>query len=156
MTKFLYFALSLKPVYNINTMDHLTVKKRSWNMSLIKAKNSKPEVFVRSILHRLGFRFSLNKNDLPGKPDIVLKKYQTAVFIHGCFWHQHKNCKRANMPKSNQNYWKPKLARNVERDKINKKELMKDGWKVIVVWECEIKDPEKLKLKLIKKLEKGI
>ena len=135
-------------------MDHLTVKKRSWNMSLIKAKNSKPEVFVRSIIHRLGFRFRLHKNDLPGKPDIVLRKYRIVIFIHGCFWHQHKNCKRANIPKSNQNYWKPKLARNVERDRMNERKLIKDDWKVIVVWECETKDPEKLKLHLIESFKR--
>ena len=131
-------------------MDHLTKKKRSWNMSLIRAKNTKPEIIVRSIVHRLGFRFRLYKNELPGNPDIVLKKYKTIIFVHGCFWHQHKNCKRANMPKSNKNYWKPKLERNMERDRINKRTLKEDGWRILTVWECQIRNPEKLKDKLMK------
>ena len=133
-------------------MDHLTKKKRSWNMSLIRSKDTKPEVLVRKIIHRLGFRFNLHKNNLPGKPDIVLNRYRIVIFVNGCFWHQHKNCKRSNIPKSNQQYWIPKLERNLERDKINKIDLNKEGWKVIVLWECEMQDPEKLKLKLINSL----
>jgi len=136
-------------------MDHLTSKKRSWNMSLIRAKNTGPEMIVRRIVHRLGFRFRLHKSDLPGKPDIVLRKYKTVVFVHGCFWHQHKNCRRTNIPKSNRKYWIPKLARNVERDKINKKQLMKDGWRIVAVWECQIKDPEKVKFLFLDKLIKN-
>lgn len=121
-------------------------------MSLIKAKNTRPEVIVRSIVHRLGFRFGLHKNDLPGKPDIVLRKYNTAIFINGCFWHQHKNCKRANIPKSNRKYWIPKLERNLKRDRINIRDLKKEGWKIIILWECQTRDPENLKLKIINKL----
>ena len=121
-------------------------------MSLIRAKNTTPEIIVRSILHRLGFRFRLHRNDLTGKPDIVLKKYRAVIFVHGCFWHQHKFCKRANIPKSNRKYWIPKLARNAERDKINKRDLKRDGWRVITLWECQARDPESLKLKLIDKL----
>ena len=135
-------------------MDHLTKEKRSWNMSLIKAKDTKPEVIVRRIIHRLGFRFRLHKSDLPGKPDIVLKKYQTVIFVHGCFWHQHTSCSRANIPKTNKQYWMPKLERNAVRDKINKRKLKKDGWRIITIWECQIKDPEQLKDKLIKELIK--
>ncbi len=133
-------------------MDHLSKTKRSWNMSLIKSKDTKPEVIVRSIVHRLGFRFRLHKSGLPGSPDIVLKKYKTVIFVHGCFWHQHKGCKRSNIPKTNQKYWIPKLERNLERDRINKRDLKKDGWKVIVLWECQMRDPERLKLDLISKL----
>lgn len=121
-------------------------------MSLIKSKDTKPEVIVRSIVHRLGFRFRLHKSGLPGSPDIVLKKYKTVIFVHGCFWHQHKGCKRSNIPKTNQKYWIPKLERNLERDRINKRDLKKDGWKVIVLWECQMRDPERLKLDLISKL----
>ena len=135
-------------------MDHISKEKRSWNMSLIRSKNTKPEVFVRSIVHRLGFRFRLYKNNLPGKPDIVLKKYKTVIFVHGCFWHQHKNCRRSNIPKSNREYWIPKLERNQERDAINKKKLKKDGWSVVVAWECQGKDPETLKINLIKQFVK--
>ena len=85
-------------------MDHLTRKKRSWNMSRIRSSNTKPELIVRKLLHLLGYRFRLHKKDLPGKPDIVLKKYKTVIFVHGCFWHQHKGCNRSNIPKSNKYY----------------------------------------------------
>jgi len=131
-------------------MDHLTKEKRSWNMSLIRSRNTRPEVFVRSVVHRLGLRFGLHKSDLAGKPDIVLRRHKAVIFIHGCFWHQHRNCKRSNIPKSNKKYWTPKLERNIERDKINKRNLRKEGWRVIILWECQARDPEELKLELIK------
>jgi len=133
-------------------MDHLSKKKRSWNMSLIRSSNTKPELVVRKILHSLGYRYSLHKKDLPGKPDIVLRKHRTVIFVHGCFWHQHKRCKRSNIPKSHTQYWKPKLERNMSRDKVHKKNLRKLSWKTIVIWECETKSLEKLKDKLLKKL----
>lgn len=131
--------------------DHLTSEKRSWNMSLIRSANTKPEIIVRKLLHSLGYRFRLHKKDLPGKPDIVLKKYKTVIFVHGCFWHQHKGCKRSNIPKSNRAYWKPKLEHNIRKDAQHKRELKKLGWKTIIVWECEIKNLEKLR-KAISKL----
>ena len=108
-------------------------------MSRIKGKNTSVEVAVRKYLFSKGFRYKKNVKDLPGKPDIVLPKYQTAVFIHGCFWHQHSGCKRATIPKSRLDYWGPKLDKNVENDKKNMAELQNLGWKVIVVWECELK-----------------
>jgi len=117
-------------------------------MSQIRSKNTGPEIVVRSLLHSLGYRFRLHKRDLPGKPDIVLKKFKTIVFCHGCFWHQHEGCKRASSPKTNQDYWLPKLKRNKERFDFVKKELTELGWKVIVVWECEIKDLDSLKIKI--------
>lgn len=120
-------------------MDHLTKEQRSVNMSKIRSKNTKPEILARSFLHNNGFRYRL-KNNLPGKPDIYLKKYKTAIFIHGCFWHSHKNCKRSGMPKSNLYYWKSKLNKNKERDKQATKELGKNGIKVIVIWECQVKN----------------
>jgi len=132
--------------------DHLSPQKRSWNMSLIRSSDTKPEILVRQILHSLGFRFRLHQKTLPGKPDIVLKKYKTVVFVHGCFWHQHKGCKRANIPKSNQSYWSRKLERNKKRDVMHKKDLRKLGWKTITIWECEIKNAEKLRTKLSKLL----
>ncbi|MCK5708099.1 MAG: DNA mismatch endonuclease Vsr [Candidatus Aureabacteria bacterium] len=131
-------------------MDHLSKNKRSWNMSRIRSTNTKPEMIVRKVAHSLGFRYSLHRKDLPGKPDLVLKKHKTVIFVHGCFWHQHKNCKRANVPKSNFEYWEAKLNRNIERDKKNKRELKKLGWKIIIIWECETKNTEKL----IKKISK--
>ena len=130
--------------------DHLTPKKRSWNMSQIRSKNTNPELIIRKALHRLGFRFRLHNKLLPGKPDIVMKKHHTIIFCHGCFWHQHKNCNRATLPKSNVDYWENKLKRNVKRFNEVKIELTKLGWKVLVIWECETKNSEFLSIKLVK------
>ncbi|MBT6053390.1 MAG: DNA mismatch endonuclease Vsr [Candidatus Scalindua sp.] len=124
-------------------MDILTREKRSWNMSRIKGKDTKPEKIVRSALHKEGFRFRLNRKDLPGKPDIVLPKYKSVILVHGCFWHRHPRCKFAYNPKSREKFWQKKFSDNVERDKAVKKELRKIGWKVIVVWECELKNIKK-------------
>jgi len=127
--------------------DSISKKHRSWNMSRIKSVNTKPEVIVRSILFKLGFRFRLNgkvskkysaKGKLPGKPDIVLAKYKTVIFVHGCFWHHHQGCKRATWPKSNKEYWIPKIENNIIRDKENIKKIEKLGWKIYIIWECEI------------------
>jgi DNA mismatch endonuclease, patch repair protein len=128
--------------------DNLTVEQRKKNMSAIKSRHTKPEIIVRSMLHRLGFRFRLHNKKLPGKPDIILPKYKTVIFVHGCFWHQHKGCKRSTIPKSNTNYWIPKLTGNVKRDVQHKSDLKNAGWNVAVVWECETKDTEKLAKKL--------
>ena len=108
-------------------------------MSLVKSKNTKPEILVRSFLHRYGFRFRLHRNDLPGHPDIVLPKYQTVIEVRGCFWHQHPGCKAARIPKSHEAFWRDKFARNVKRDKRTEKLLKKLGWHLIVIWECELK-----------------
>ena len=118
-------------------VDHLTNAKRSWNMSRIKSVNTRPEKVVRSLLHAMGYRFRLHRQDLPGKPDIVLPKYKTAIFMHGCFWHRHPDCKNATMPKTNTEFWEKKLSENVERDKKNRAYLEKLGWNIIVVWECQ-------------------
>ncbi len=133
-------------------MDLLTKEKRSWNMSRIKGKDTKPEKAVRSILHKNGFRFRLNRKDLPGKPDIVLPKYKTVILVHGCFWHRHPQCKFAYNPKSRVTFWQNKFNKTVERDKFVKKELRKAEWKVIVVWECKTTNPETLKKHLFKYL----
>lgn len=133
-------------------MDTVSKEVRSRNMSAIRSKNTKPEAVVRSLLFELGYRFRLHRRDLPGKPDIVLSKYKTVIFVHGCFWHQHKKCKRASIPKSNKKYWVSKLERNVERYKINKRELNRLGWNVVTIWECEIKDLEKIITRLKEKL----
>jgi len=124
--------------------DHLTAERRSWNMSRISAKNTKPELAVRSLLHRMGYRFRLHRKDLPGRPDLVLPKYGTVVFVHGCFWHGHKGCPRANIPKSSRSYWIDKLAKNAARDKRNQRKLRKEGWRVLTVWECRTKDLRRL------------
>jgi len=133
-------------------VDHLTPEKRSWNMSRIRSKNTKPEMVVRSLLHQMGYRFRLHRKDLPGTPDIVLPKYKTVIFVHGCFWHQHHDCSRATLPKTNTDYWLPKLKRNIERFQESKIQLVNTGWKVIVVWECELKDIDKLSKSLKKEI----
>ncbi|MFC1608498.1 very short patch repair endonuclease [Candidatus Latescibacterota bacterium] len=134
--------------------DHLSKKMRSWNMSRIQSKNSKPEVAVRSLLHRRGYRFRICTPNLPGKPDIVLKKYKTVIFVHGCFWHRHQGCKKCTTPSSNVEYWLKKFQRNVARDTKVKTELEGLGWNIIVVWECEVKgNLEDVKKKIKSRME---
>ena len=119
--------------------DHLTAERRSWNMSRIKSKDTKIENVVRKFLFSKGFRYRKNDKRYPGKPDIVLPKYKTVIFINGCFWHHHDGCKYATVPKTNIEYWYGKMMHNVENDMKHKEQLEKEGWKVIVLWECEIK-----------------
>ena len=118
--------------------DQITKEHRSWNMSRIRDRDTKPEILVRSLLHRMGYRFRLHRTDLPGRPDIVLPKHKTVVFVHGCFWHRHRNCRLAYTPKTRTEFWDTKFTRNVERDLEVRRELRKLGWNVIVVWECEL------------------
>jgi DNA mismatch endonuclease (patch repair protein) len=118
-------------------MDVLTPEQRHYNMSRIHSKNTKPEIIVRKWLWKNGYRYRLHRKDLPGKPDIVFAKYKNIIFIHGCFWHRH-NCKYGQKPKSNNIFWNKKLGDNVKRDNKNLKELLKTGWQVLVIWECEI------------------
>lgn len=128
--------------------DNLTEAQRKRNMSNIRSSNTKPELVVRSIIHKLGFRFRLHARHLPGKPDIVLPRHKKIVLVHGCFWHMH-NCKRGNVfPKSNEPYWTAKRHRNVERDRLNKSVYKAAGWQTLIVWECETKDIAKLSNKL--------
>ena len=124
--------------------DHITQQHRSWNMSRIKGWITKPEIIVRSMLHRMGYRFRLHRKDLPGKPDIVLPKHNTVIFVHGCFWHRHPGCRYATTPKSNTEFWQKKFDRNVARDKQNQATLKATGWRVLVVWECELRDLDTL------------
>jgi len=111
---------------------------RSRMMSGIRGKNTKPEMLVRRALHRAGYRFRLHRKDMPGKPDVVLPKYRTVIFVHGCFWHKH-DCKHFKWPKTRPEFWRKKILQNVERDKGHYDELQKLGWRVIVIWECEVK-----------------
>lgn len=127
--------------------DLYTKKRRSEIMSGINSKDTAPEIKVRKALHRLGFRFRLHRKDLPGKPDIVLPKWKTVVLVHGCFWHCH-NCCEGHVPKSNKEYWTPKLQRNVQRDEANAEKLRLLGWRRIVIWECETGNLQKLERKL--------
>lgn len=120
-------------------MDKITPEKRSYNMSRILGKDTKPELFVRKYLFGMGLRFRKNDKRLPGHPDIVFPKYKTVVFVHGCFWHGHEGCKLFVMPKSNVEFWENKIHTNVERDAVINKKLGELGWTVLVVWECELK-----------------
>jgi DNA mismatch endonuclease, patch repair protein len=105
-------------------------------MSLVRAKNTKPELIVRRLVHSLGFRYRLHRQDLPGVPDLVFPSRHAVIFVHGCFWHRHKGCGR--MPKSRLDYWLPKLEANKARDVRNRKTLRRNGWRILVVWECEL------------------
>ncbi|HBM16112.1 MAG TPA: very short patch repair endonuclease [Lentisphaeria bacterium] len=120
--------------------DVFTKKKRSQLMALISGKETKPEISVRSFLFRQGFRFRKNVKTLHGKPDIVLPKYKTVIFVHGCFWHGHESCSKGTRPTSNVEFWKTKIQRNIDRDSKVKNELNALGWHVITIWECEIKN----------------
>lgn len=111
---------------------------RSYNMSRIKGKDTKPEMIVRRYLHAHGFRYRLHVKDLPGKPDIVLPKYRTVIFVHGCFWHGHEGCKKAGLPKTRTEWWINKLSKNIVNDHNHNKTLINLGWKVITIWECDL------------------
>lgn len=123
-------------------------------MAKIRGEETQPEIVVRKFLFSQGFRFRKNVKTLPGKPDIVLPKYKTVIFIHGCFWHKHKNCKKAQLPETRKEFWKNKINGNVERDKKNIRELKKTGWQVIVLWQCRLgkKQSNKWQNSLIEKL----
>ena len=114
-------------------------EQRSRNMSAIKSKNTKPEIAVRKLLHSMGYRFRLHRKDLPGSPDIVLPKYKTVIFVHGCFWHRHENCKYATTPKTRKEFWEKKFRENINRDNLNQANLSLKGWKIIIIWECQLK-----------------
>lgn len=133
-------------------MDRLTPEHRSWNMSRIRGRDSSPERAVRSLLHRQGFRFRLHQRSLPGTPDIVLPRYRTAIFVHGCFWHRHKGCRFAYTPKSRQSFWSEKFSSNLQRDARVTAKLEEAGWHVLVVWECELRNTEQLAGRLTKSL----
>lgn len=132
-------------------MDNLTRKQRHLCMSRIRSKNTRPEIAVGKVLRRLKQRYRTHVGKLSGKPDIVIPKKRVVIFINGCFWHQHKGCKRKAMPKINLRYWKSKLTNNVQRQKNDIKALKKDKWKTAIVWECEAKNSNKL-IRRIKKV----
>jgi DNA mismatch endonuclease (patch repair protein) len=134
--------------------DRLTKQRRSWNMSRIRGKDTSPEKRVRSVLHKMGFRFRLHAKNLAGRPDIVLPKYKTVVFVHGCFWHRHKGCKDATMPKTRTEWWRTKLEGNAARDVRNRGALRRAGWRVLTVWECGTEEPDKL-MRRLERLLKG-
>lgn len=125
-------------------MDVHDSKTRSYNMSCIKGKRTKPEEIVARYLFSQGFRYRRNVRSLPGTPDIVLKKYNTVIFVNGCFWHMHENCRYSVMPENHKEFWAEKLLKNKERYEKKKRQLEQMGWNVIVVWECQLKGEEKL------------
>lgn len=129
-------------------MDTLSASKRSRIMSLVKGKNTRPEMIVRRLVHGAGFRYRLHDAKLPGKPDLVFSRKRKVIFVHGCFWHRHEGCALARIPKSNQEFWLTKLGGNKARDKSNLLKLQEAGWDTLVVWECEMKDMESLEQRL--------
>ena len=125
-------------------MDSISPAERSEIMARVRSKNSRPELFVRKLVFALGYRYRLHAKDLPGHPDIVFRKRRKVIFVHGCFWHRHASCALARLPKSRLEFWVPKLEGNRKRDEKNKRELARRGWKVLIIWECQLKSPERL------------
>jgi DNA mismatch endonuclease (patch repair protein) len=135
-------------------MDSLSREHRSWNMSRIRGRDTRPEIQLRSMLHRAGYRFRLHARDLPGRPDIVLPRFRTVIFVNGCFWHRHPGCRDATTPSTRPEFWKAKFDGNVERDARSQSALKASGWHVLVVWECELKsEPEAVKKRVTLALE---
>ncbi|RNJ47034.1 very short patch repair endonuclease [Mesorhizobium erdmanii] len=134
-------------------VDLLTPQRRSWLMSRVGRKDTGPEIVVRRLLFREGYRFRLHRKEMPGSPDIVLPRYKVAIFVHGCFWHRHPGCSKATTPKTRAEFWSNKFAQNVARDKANEDRLAERGWRTIVVWECETKELDELREKLCAELE---
>lgn len=130
-------------------MDSLSPRARSALMSKVRDRNTGPELRVRSIVHRMGLRFRLGRRDLPGKPDFVLPKHRLAVFVHGCFWHRHPGCKRASTPRTRTEFWQAKFDANIERDARLIGDLEKLGWRSVVVWECDLRDPGLIRQRLL-------
>lgn len=129
--------------------DTLSPRERSERMRRIKGRSTKPETAVRRLLYRMGFRTRIHAKDLPGRPDIIFRSRKKVIFVHGCFWHRHPGCSLARMPKSRLDFWRPKLEGNRERDLRNQEALAQLGWSVLVVWECEIRDVDALKARLL-------
>jgi DNA mismatch endonuclease, patch repair protein len=134
-------------------MDTLSPRERSRRMSLIKGRDTAPERWVRSILHRAGHRFRLHDRSLPGTPDLVFASRKKAIFVHGCFWHRHNRCAMARLPKSRQEFWAPKLEGNRSRDLAQRRRLSAMGWRSMVVWECELANPADVILKMLRSLQ---
>jgi DNA mismatch endonuclease (patch repair protein) len=134
-------------------VDTIDPNRRSENMRRIRSRDTEPELVIRRVLTRLGFRYRLHWAKLPGKPDLAITTLKKAIFVHGCFWHQHNGCRHGRLPKSRLDYWKPKLARNQARDREVRGELETLGWKILVIWECEISDEAGLERRLMSFIE---
>ncbi len=133
--------------------DNHTHEQRSANMRAVRGKDTAPEVLIRSLLHRRGYRFRLHRKDLPGTPDIVFPAKQAVIFVHGCFWHGH-DCSRGHLPETNRSFWQQKITKNIERDSRAKMQLEAGGWKVLTVWQCQTKDKDNLVRSLSRLLER--
>ena len=137
--------------------DRISPEHRSWNMSRIRGKDTGPELCLRSLLHRAGFRYRLHDTTLPGKPDLVLPRYRTVIFVHGCYWHRHSGCKYAATPRTRTDFWLAKFQGTVERDRRTAEALTQRGWRVITVWECELKrDPAGVVFEIRRQLEETL
>lgn len=128
--------------------DKLSRERRSANMRAVRGRDTKPEMIVRRTAHGFGYRYRLHRKELPGSPDLVFGSRRKVIFVHGCFWHRHKGCRKATVPRSNADFWRPKLAQNAARDRDQITALRKSGWGVLVVWECETKDLSGLRTKI--------
>ena len=129
-------------------MDSLSPAERSEIMARVRSKNSRPELFVRKLVFRLGYRYRLHAKDLPGQPDIVFRSLRKVILVHGCFWHRHPGCALARVPKSRLEFWLPKLEGNRKRDEKNKRALQRQGWSVLTIWECQLKHSERLTVRI--------
>ena len=138
-------------------MDIVTSERRSQIMRAIRSKGMKPEIDVRRMVHRLGFRYRLHRSGLPGRPDLVFASRRKVIFVHGCFWHQHESrrCPDSHRPKSRREYWEGKLERNRARDKRNILDLKRMGWQVLVIWECQLKNPDRVRARVLRFLSGG-
>ena len=137
--------------------DRISPEHRSWNMSRIRGKDTGPELSLRSLLHRAGFRYRLHDTTLPGKPDLVLPRYRTVIFVHGCYWHRHSGCRYATTPRTRTDFWLAKFQGTVERDRRTAEALTQRGWRVITVWECELKrDPAGVVFEIRRQLEETL
>lgn len=134
-------------------MDKISPAARSRIMASIRGKNTRPELVVRRLLHRLGYRYRLHRKSLPGCPDLVFTSRRKVVFVHGCFWHSHPRCRRATTPSSNRRFWKDKLSANRRRDRQAIRQLKKQKWQALIIWECETRDAKKLRSHLTQFLE---
>ena len=125
-------------------MDNLSRAERSEIMARVRSTDTRPELFVRKLVYGLGYRYRLHARELPGHPDIAFRKRRKVIFVHGCFWHRHKGCALARLPKSRLDFWLPKLEGNRNRDEQNRRALLREGWKVLTIWECQLKSPERM------------
>jgi DNA mismatch endonuclease (patch repair protein) len=130
-------------------MDTLSPQERSERMGRVKGKDTKPELVVRRLVHRLGFRYRLHSSALPGKPDLVFGRRKCLIFVHGCFWHRHQGCPLCRTPKSRLDFWEPKLEENRKRDSRNQRRLRRDGWRLMVIWECQLADENRLRRRIL-------